>query len=122
MRVWPARLEVVGISAELALVLRRVISSYWSYRVLAKNFVKISLSIKRAIFIDFGAQSSVIDRKIVEFDLLICILCVDYPRELFQALFVLFLLALSDFFLLFLLGDPEVDAERLGSAERSLVI
>jgi hypothetical protein len=32
---------------------------------------------------DFGAQSSVIDRKIVEFDLLICILCVDYPPELF---------------------------------------
>ena len=122
LRVWPARLEVVGISAELALVLRRVISSYWSYRVLAKNFVKISYSTKRAIFMDFGAQSSVIDRKIVEFDLLICILCVDYPRELFQALFVLFLLALSDFFLLFLLGDPEVDAERLGSAERSLVI
>jgi hypothetical protein len=83
LRVWPARLEVVGISDELALVLRRVISSYWSYRVLAKNFVKISLSIKRAIFMDFGAQSSVIDRKIVEFDLLICILCVDYPPELF---------------------------------------
>ena len=65
-----------------------------------------------------------IDREILDFDLLICLLLLmlDIQRELFYGLIVLVLLALSDFLLLFLLGNPKVDAERFGSAKRSLVI
>ena len=58
LRVLPALVEVVGISTVLALVLRLVIISLWSYRVLAKKFfVKISFN-KRALSLNFGAQNS----------------------------------------------------------------
>jgi hypothetical protein len=58
LRVLPALVEVVGISTVLALVLRLVIISLWSYRVLAKKFfVKISFK-KRALSLNFGAQNS----------------------------------------------------------------
>jgi hypothetical protein len=47
--VWPVLVEVVGNSTDLALGINLVIISLWSYRVLAKNFVKILFN-KRALF------------------------------------------------------------------------
>jgi hypothetical protein len=54
--VWPGLVEGVGSSTELALVLLLVVSSLWSYRVLAKKFFVKILFNKRALFIKLAPK------------------------------------------------------------------